>query len=244
MIKIDIAGLTKSYVKGGNKLQVLDDISISLEDNEFISVVGPSGCGKSTLLRILAGYIPSDSGSVNISGTISYMQQRGPLMPWRNIYRNVSLPLEIRGEKSNEYENRVYKLIREFGLQGFEKHMPHEISGGMAKRAALVRTYLEDSDTMLLDEPFASLDAITKKQMQQWLLDVWNSHKKSVIFVTHDIEEALFMSDKVYVLGDRPSRILECIKLKFKRPRNYDIVYSTEFINNKKHIEEILLHSI
>jgi NitT/TauT family transport system ATP-binding protein len=241
MTGIWIDNLYKSFEKDGEQLHVLSDISMSLEGNRFVSVVGPSGCGKSTLLRIIAGLVPADSGSVRIEGEVSYLQQNSPLMPWRDLYGNVALPLEIKYGKSKQNEDRVRSLIKEFGLEGFEKYLPGEISGGMAKRAALMRTYLEESDIMLLDEPFSSLDAITKKKLGSWLLEIWNNHKKGVVFVTHDIEEALFLSDKVYVMGENSTGIMDSLDVGFERPRDKDIIYSQEFIEMKKKIEKMLI---
>lgn len=244
MTGIWINNLYKSFEKDGEKLHVLSDISMSLEGNRFVSVVGPSGCGKSTLLRIIAGLLPADSGNLKIQGEISYLQQNSPLMPWRNLYRNVALPLEIKYGKSKQNEKRVRSLIKEFGLEGFEEYLPDEISGGMAKRAALMRTHLEESDIMLLDEPFSSLDAITKKKLGRWLLNIWNNHKKGVVFVTHDIEEALFLSDKVYVMGENSAGIIDSLEIEFERPRNNDIIYTQEFIQMKKRIEKMLISGI
>ncbi|MBN2558477.1 MAG: ABC transporter ATP-binding protein [Clostridia bacterium] len=241
MTGIIAEGIEKTFVKDEKPMKVLDGISLSLEGNEFVSVVGPSGCGKSTLLRILAGIIPADSGTIERTGGISYLQQSGSLMPWRNLYQNASLPLEIRTGKKTGFEDKVGMLIEEFGLAGFERHMPSEISGGMARRTALMRTYLEEKEIMLLDEPFSSLDTITRKQMQHWLLKVWNNHRKGVVFVTHDIEEALLLSDKVYILGNRPASVIESVRPDFIRPRDNDIVYSEKFIDMKKSIEKMLL---
>ncbi len=238
---IEIFGLNKSFFKDGQEIKVLQDISLSVEKNEFVSVVGPSGCGKSTLLRTIAGLIESESEKINIVGDTSYLQQKTLLMPWRNVYENASLPLEIETGKRIQDDKHVLNLISEFGLKGFEEHMPGELSGGMAKRVTILRSYLEDRDILLLDEPFSSLDAISRKQMQQWLLDVWREHKKTVVFVTHDIDEALYLSDKVYILSQRPATVTEELNPGFERPRAYDIVYSPDFINMKKNVEKLLL---
>lgn len=241
---IDISGLNKSFYKDGQEIKVLQDISLSVDKNEFVSLVGPSGCGKSTLLRIIAGLIKPDSGKMSTRGLVSYLHQSTLLMPWRNVYENIILPREIKSGKKISEDSDVMGLISEFGLGGFENHMPDELSGGMAKRVTILRSYLEDRDVLLLDEPFSSLDAISRKQMQQWLLGVWGGHKKTIIFVTHDIEEALFLSDKVYILSNRPAKITKSLLPGFKRPRSYDTVYSTEFINMKKNVEKSLLKNI
>ena len=238
---IEIFGLNKSFYKDGQEIKVLQDISLSVEKNEFVSVVGPSGCGKSTLLRTIAGIIESESERISIDGDTSYLQQKTLLMQWRNVYENARLPLELKSGKKILDDKHVLDLIKEFGLKGFEDHMPGELSGGMAKRVTILRSYLEDRDILLLDEPFSSLDAISRKQMQQWLLGIWREHKKTVVFVTHDIEEALYLSDKVYILSNRPATITNELEPSFSRPRSYDIVYSSEFINMKKNVEKSLL---
>jgi len=244
MNRIEISKLNKAFIKDGKRLKVLEDISLSVGENEFVSVVGPSGCGKSTLLRSIAGLISYDEGNVHISGGTSYLQQKTMLMPWRNVYDNVNLPLELKSGKKEQGNPIVLKLLEEFGLEGFENHMPGELSGGMAKRAALARSYLEDREILLLDEPFSSLDAISRRAMQKWLLDVWESHRKSVVFVTHDIDEALLLSDRIYVLSGRPATVSGEFAPGFGRPRDFDIAYTHEFMKKKKHIEKILLENI
>jgi NitT/TauT family transport system ATP-binding protein len=156
----------------------------------------------------------------------------------------VNLPLELASGKKTRDNGEVLALLKEFGLKGFENHMPWELSGGMAKRAALARTYLEGREILLLDEPFSSLDAINRKAMQKWLLDVWENHRKSVVFVTHEIDEALLLSDKVYVLSGRPATVSSELIPGFSRPRDFDIIYSPEFTEKKKQIEKILLENI
>ena len=241
---IEISGLNKSFYKDGQEMKVLNDISLSVSENEFVSVVGPSGCGKSTLLRIIAGLIESDSVKLNIKGNASYLHQQTLLMPWRNVYDNANLPCEIKTGKKIDENPKILELIDDFGLKGFENYMPWELSGGMAKRVTILRSYLEERNILLLDEPFSSLDAISRKNMQQWLLEVWNSHKKTVVFVTHDIEEALFLSDKIYILSNRPAQIIHEVTPGFGRPRSLDTVYAPEFIQMKKEIEKKLFEYI
>lgn len=241
MIELEAKNIFKEFDRDDGKLSVIDDVSLSLSKNEFVSLVGPSGCGKTTLLRIAAGLIESDKGSMEHTGEISYLQQSAPLMPWRNILSNVLLPLEISNSRKPEYTEELRELFSEFGLKGFEDSMPNEISGGMAKRAALLRTYIEDRDILLLDEPFSSLDAITRKSMARWLLEIWNKHKKSVLFVTHDIEEALLLSDRIYVMSRIPSKILGVFEMPWTRPRNPEDIYLPEYIKLRKHIEGLLI---
>jgi NitT/TauT family transport system ATP-binding protein len=244
MNRIEISKLNKSFIKEDREMKVIFDICMTVGDNEFVSVVGPSGCGKSTLLRTIAGIISHDAGEMQISGGTSYLQQKTMLMPWRNVYDNVNLPLELASGKKTRDNPEILALLKEFGLEGFENHMTWELSGGMAKRVALARTYLEGREILLLDEPFSSIDAINRKAMQKWLLDVWESHKKSVVFVTHEIDEALLLSDKVYVLSGRPATVSSELIPGFSRPRDFDVIYSPEFTEKKKQIEKILLENI
>lgn len=171
---------------------------------------------------------------------IGYMHQKDLLMPWRTVIDNVIIPLEIQGEKKSRAREKVKELLPVFGLEGFENAYPNELSGGMRQRAALLRTVLVDSDIMLLDEPFGALDAINRTAMQNWLLDIWSRFERSVMFITHDIEEAIFLSDRVYVLTQRPARVLQEIKIEFERPRTKEILVSQKFIEYKK----ILMNSL
>jgi len=241
MIKVRIEGIHKSFEKPEGKLEVLKDISIDVKENEFVTLLGPSGCGKSTLLRLVAGLSEADKGEIIVRGKISYLQQKSTLMPWRNILDNVLLPIEVRNKQKPEYTENLKELMKEFGLQGFEEALPSEISGGMTKRAALLRTYLEERDILLLDEPFSSLDAITRKTLGRWLLKTWNRHRKSVLFVTHDIEEALLLSDRIYIMGKLPSVILETVIPAAERPRDPDEIYAPAFVEQRKHIEKLLI---
>lgn len=241
MMGISIKNISKSFERPSGELEVLSDVSIEVDKNEFVSILGPSGCGKSTLLKIAAGLIKPDKGIIKCLKNLSYLQQNGPLMPWRNVLDNVLLPIEIRTGSKPKYNDEMKQIINEFGLAGFEDAMPDEISGGMAKRAAMLRTYLENKDILLLDEPFSSLDAITRKSMGKWLLEIWTKHKKSVLFVTHDIEEALLLSDRIYIMSHQPSTVEKTIIPVFGRPRISEIVYSREFINQRREIEEILI---
>lgn len=241
MIKIEAKNIYKTFERPDGKLKVLEDVSIILRENEFVSILGPSGCGKSTLLRAIAGLLEIDKGEINIDGEISYLRQNSSLMPWRNILDNVLLPIEIQTGKKPDYNDELRESFGEFGLADFENSMPVEISGGMIKRAALLRTYLEERDILLLDEPFSSLDAITRKAMGRWLLEVWNKHRKSVLFVTHDIEEALLLSDRIYIMDNLPSKILETVVPSIGRPRNPESVYEKQFIDQRKQIENLLI---
>lgn len=194
----------------------LDDISLSVSCSEFAVILGPSGCGKSTLLNIISGLINPDEGRIELggqdwtgrTGRISYMQQKDLLLPHKNILDNVSIPLVLKGMGKREASREARKHFSRFGLEGFEGHYPRQLSGGMRQRAALLRTYLFTSDIMLLDEPFAGLDAITRGHMQLWLKELCKTYQPSVLFVTHDIDEAILLADTIYVFSARPARVL------------------------------------
>ncbi len=247
-IKIEIKHLNKTFIRNKESLEVLKDINLILCENQFVSLLGPSGCGKSTILRILAGLEDSYSGDIKVcdkklsssSTQFCYMPQKDLLMPWRTVYRNIILPLEIDGRLDSTENLKLPKLIKEFGLEGFENFYPSEISGGMKQRAGLLRTFLMNSDIMLLDEPFGALDAITRMNMQEWLLSVLAEHKKSVLFITHDIDEAIFLSDRVYVLSDRPASIVSTVDIEFIRPRTKEMLSTQNFFNYKNLILKAL----
>ncbi|GAA0178724.1 ABC transporter ATP-binding protein [Clostridium sediminicola] len=240
--KILLKNLHKDFISNNDKLSVLKEINLFVDEGEFISIIGPSGCGKSTIFHILTGLQQEYKGRVEIGGEplqkikkkMSYMHQKDLLMPWRTLIGNVRLPLELQGYSKKEASNKVKELLPIFGLEGFENAYPKELSGGMRQRAALLRTVLIDSEIMLLDEPFGALDAINRSKMQEWLLDIWNQFKRTVMFITHDIEEAIYLSDRIYVLSERPAQIIEELNIEFSRPREKDIVVTPEFLKYKK----------
>lgn len=196
-------------------LHTLDDISLQIHDNEVVVVLGPSGCGKSTLLNIISGLLTPDRGEIEIdgwnwtgrTGRVSYMQQKDLLLDSCTILDNLSIPLMLKGIPRAEAKETVRSHFEDFGLEGFADYYPRQLSGGMRQRAALLRTYLFAQDILLLDEPFASLDAITRRKMHLWLLDLQKRCHSSILLVTHDIEEALLMADRVYIFSARPARI-------------------------------------
>ena len=222
----------------GSQLSVLDNLSFSVNKQEFVCVLGPSGSGKSTLLRILAGLIPSTSGEVLIDGKVvsgprsstGIVFQNSSLMPWRTVIENIRLPLEIKDQNSKDIQNLPASLSRLVGLEGFEDSFPAELSGGMAQRVSIARALVQDPDILILDEPFGSLDAITRERMGVELLRIWNARRKTVIMITHNIQEALFLADRVIVLSNRPAKIILDIKIDLPRPRTEEIRYSEEFI--------------
>ncbi len=189
---------------------------MQLDQDEFVVIIGPSGCGKSTLFNIIAGLIEPDQGTIWIdgqdwtgkTGRISYMQQKDLLLPSRNILDNVCIPLLLKGMSKKKAREEAVTYLQDFGLEGFANYYPQQLSGGMRQRAALLRTYLQASDILLLDEPFAALDAINRRNMQLWLKKLCQQYKSSVLFITHDIEEALLLADRIYIFSARPARIL------------------------------------
>ncbi len=244
MKKIEIKGVSKSFVN----LHTLDNISLILEENQFVTILGPSGSGKSSLFNIIAGLSIPDSGEVLIegedyigkTGRVSYMHQKDLLLPWKDILGNVCVPLILKGSLKGDAEEKALKYFHLFGLDGFEKNYPNQLSGGMRQRASLLRTYLFSNDIMLLDEPFGGLDAITKRKMQHWLLEVFKNLNASILFITHDIDEAIFLSDKVYVFSERPASIKAIFEVDIERPRDINTFTSKEFNQMKKEILDLL----
>lgn len=225
-------------------MPIIEDVSFYLDQNEFVTLIGPSGCGKSTIFNMIAGIVPVEEGKVFIDGRdctgevgqVSYMYQKDLLLPWKKVIDNTILPLIIKGESVREARKKVIPYLKLFGLEGFEYKYPFQLSGGMRQRAALLRTYMFSKDIVLLDEPFGGLDAITRSKMQSWLLEVIEKVKASVLFVTHDIEEAIYLSDRIYVLTERPARIKEEVSIHLPRPREREIVTTTQFNRIKRHI--------
>lgn len=212
----------------GEDVLVLDDFNLGIPSGQFVSIVGPSGCGKSTLLRVLSGLVPADMGTAHIDGLaieqsserIGFMFQRDTLLPWANVQENISIGLELARIPAAKTAERLEELISFLKLSGFEKHMPHQLSGGMRQRVSLGRLLAYDPDIFLMDEPFGALDSQTKTAMGRELLRIWGHHQRTVIFVTHDIEEAVTLSDRIIVLSPRPGRIRLDIKIALERPRD------------------------
>lgn len=242
--KLQIEGLSAFY----EDLPILKNLSLYLNAGEFVTIIGPSGCGKSTIFNHISGILKPVSGKIYIDGAehtgetgrVSYMYQKDLLFPWRQIIDNVSLPLVLKGTKKAEARREVASYFALFGLDGFEHKYPHQLSGGMRQRAAFMRTYMYKSDIILLDEPFGGLDAITKSKMQDWLLDILPKLKASVLFITHDIEEAIYLSDRIYVLTERPAQIKKEFIIDVPRPRNRDITTSDHFNEIKRAILHLL----
>ncbi|MEX6509030.1 ABC transporter ATP-binding protein [Jiella sp. M17.18] len=221
--------------------QALAPVDLVVEAGRFVSLIGPSGCGKSTIFNIVAGLQPPTTGRVLIDGEdatgqigrVGYMLQKDLLLPWRTVLDNVILGMEIQGMPTSEARDRARPYLARYGLGGFEDQYPRALSGGMRQRAALLRTLLLKNDVVLLDEPFGALDAQTKAQMQEWLLKIWADFNKTVIFVTHDIDEAIYLSDEICVMGIRPGRVVERLQTPLSRPRKRSVVVEPTFVDLK-----------
>ena len=230
---IEVAGLHHRYTGPDGAFPVLDGLDLSVDEGAFVSVVGPSGCGKSTLLRLLAGLEAPAQGRVQVFGRAAYMPQRDALLPWRRVLDNAVLGAEVRGVPVADARRDAEALIERFGLAGFERAWPSQLSGGMRQRLALLRTFLTPAEALLLDEPFGALDAITRRQFQQWLEQVWTADGRTVLFVTHDVEEALVLSDRVVVLSARPGRVVTTVDCPWPRPRPTDLVTRADVVARK-----------
>jgi NitT/TauT family transport system ATP-binding protein len=234
---LSVQHIDKEFATRGATIRVLDDVTFSVARGEFFVIVGPSGCGKSTLLRIIQGLEPPTDGVITLGGRPlsgpsadrGFVFQQDSLYPWRTVLQNVVLGLEIMGKKSNEATARAMSLIELVGLKGFEKHYPRELSGGMRQRVNLARALAIDPEMLLMDEPFAALDALTRETMQQELLRIAAAANKTVLFITHQIDEAVLLADRVLVMSARPGRVLETISIDLPRPRSLAVKRSQEF---------------
>ena len=240
--------ITQVFEKNGEPLVALQDVSLKVREGEFLTLVGPSGCGKSTLLKIIAGLLNPTSGRVYLGSAqvvepregIGLMFQTSTLFPWRNVIRNISLPLEITGTMEPDGEQRIAEVIELVRLQGFEHHYPRELSGGMQQRVALCRLLVSEPDLMLLDEPFGALDEFTREHLNSELARIAEHEHKTMVFVTHNIREAVFLSDRVAVMGTKPGRILDLVEVDLPRPRVPGSRRLAEFTETVNHIREVL----
>ena len=235
LLRAESISLTFSNGNGG--LHVLDSISLEVSPDEFVCIVGPSGCGKTSLLRILAGLLGPSSGQVVFSGErlarpqrrIGFVFQEANLMPWRTALSNICLPLELAGLARGDKLDRACSLIELMGLQGFEEMYPRDLSGGMAQRVAIGRALVHEPELLLLDEPFGSLDAMTRERMGEELLRIWKAQRGTLLMVTHSIPEAVLLADRVIVLSERPARVVLNLEIPIPRPRSIDLTYTEEF---------------
>jgi len=238
-----VRNLGKTFPGGNGGLEALDSATFSVARREFVCVLGPSGSGKSTLLRILAGLLEPSCGSFSFTGgrpKIGMVFQQSNLMPWRTTLANISLPLELEGVPQADQRERAQKMIDLVGLQGFESSWPRDLSGGMAQRVAIARALVHDPDILLLDEPFGSLDALTRERMWTELDRIWQLRQKTVLMVTHSISEALFLADRVLVLTQRPGRIKLDLEVDLPRPRLDEMRYTSHFGKLARQLKEAI----
>jgi NitT/TauT family transport system ATP-binding protein len=226
MIRLD--GVGQVFEGRGGQVQALDAIDLHVRENEFVTLIGRSGCGKSTLLRLIAGLLSPTYGGVEVAGEpvtrprrdVSFMFQRPALLPWRSVVSNVMLPVEISGSGKKAYRDRAHELLELVGLSGFERRLPHELSGGMQQRVSLCRSLIRSPKVMLMDEPFSALDALTRTELSEELQRIQMELATTIVFVTHSIEEAVLLSDRVVVLTPRPGRLREIVEIDIPRPRS------------------------
>jgi ABC-type nitrate/sulfonate/bicarbonate transport system ATPase subunit len=225
---IELRAVSKTFRDEAGVIHALDGVSFSARAGEFITIIGPSGSGKSTIFNVITGLVQPDEGEVFIdgkpvkrrAGLVGYMPQRDLLLPWRTVLNNVIVGPEIDGVPRDEARRRAREMLPLFGLEGFEDAYPAALSGGMRQRAALLRTFLHDRRVILLDEPFGALDALTRRELQRWLLGVWRQFKQTILFITHDVHEAVFLADRVIVLSPRPARVVSEFDITLPRPRD------------------------
>ena len=240
MSVLEVKGVSKSF----DGEEIIRDITLKLNEGEIVSLLGVSGGGKTTLFNLIAGLTTPDEGNIYLQGedvtgkpgNVSYMLQKDLLLPYRTILDNVALPLMIRGMKKSEAREKAAGYFEEFGLLGAEKKYPSEVSGGMKQRAALLRTYLFSEKVALLDEPFSALDMLTKASVHEWYLDVMEKIRLSTLFITHDIDEAILLSDRIYLLTGKPGTLTKEIVIKEPKPRKKDFNLSENFLQYKKEI--------
>jgi len=248
--RVQLDHIDATYVEDGVTLEALRDITFSVHDDEFVALVGPSGSGKSTLLDIISGLYAPVGGEITINGETlatpdrlgasSYMHQRDLLLPWRSALDNAALALEVHGVSRKEARRRALARFAEFGLEGFEDAWPAQLSGGMRQRVAFLRTVLAERPLLLLDEPFGALDALSRVVLQTWLLELWERERQAVLFVTHDVDEAVYMADRVIVLTARPGAITHIEQISLARPRAREMLTSETFHHHRVALLEAL----
>ena len=247
---LEARGIVATYREGGRRLTALYELSLTVDDGEFVALIGPSGSGKSTLLDIVAGLLPADAGEIRLAGRplpavarlgrSAYMRQRDLLLPWRSALENAALALEAAGVPRRHAVTAARARLPELGLEGFADAYPAQLSGGMRQRVAFLRTLLAERPLLLLDEPFGALDALTRAEMQLWLLDLWERERPGVLLVTHDVEEAVLLADRVVVLTSRPGRVAHVEPIALPRPRRLAMVTEPAFVVHKAAVLEAL----
>lgn len=246
--KLVIDRATKYYETKTGRVHALDNVSLDVADHEFVSLVGPSGCGKTTLLWSMSGLHDLTSGEIRLDGVpvdgpnpnIGMVFQDANLLPWRSIQKNLEFPFEISGKQADP--SRLQDLMERVGLGGFGSKMPRELSGGMQQRASIVRALSFDPSVLLMDEPFGALDAFTRDEMNMLVEEIWLETKKTIVFITHSIPEAVFLSDKVHVMSARPGRMAKTFKIDFPRPRSLEITQTREFFDVVNTIKDVIEH--
>ncbi len=250
---LSIKGLSKSYAnpQKHQSMEVLQTLDLEVETGSFVSLIGPSGCGKSTICNLVAGIEVPDAGEIFLDGeaiqgtlgNVGYMPQKDLLLPWRTLLENVLLGCEILHKDKRKAQAEAKEWLNQFGLSPFSEHYPHQLSGGMRQRGALLRTILFGKKTLLLDEPFGALDALTRREMQRWLLSIWNRTRHTVLLITHDIDEAILLSDRVVVLSQRPTRIIHEFDILFPHPRDPDeLLFSSVALDLKRQLLDLLIN--
>jgi ABC-type nitrate/sulfonate/bicarbonate transport system ATPase subunit len=241
--QVAVRGVSMTF----DEVEAVHDVNLEVGRGELVALVGPSGCGKSTLLHAIAGLLQPDEGEIwldgapapNRLGRVAMMPQRDALLPWRTVLDNAVIGLEVAGVDKREARERARALLPRFGLAGFGEHYPAALSGGMRQRAAFLRTVLAEREVLLLDEPFGALDALTRRSMQEWLLDLWDELGRSILLVTHDVEEALLLADRVIVVSPRPARVVAVERIAFSHPRSRALTLAPEFLAAKA---RLLIH--
>ena len=247
--KLLVLSVSKIFGSGRQRLDTLASIDLAVSGGEFVSVIGPSGCGKSTLFNIIAGVEEPTSGTIAIDGDFSiiragktgYMPQQPLLLPWRTVEENVMLGLDVRRVPRKKARYAAHELLKRFGLAEFAQNYPSTLSGGMRQRVALLRTVLFNNSFLLLDEPFGALDALTRLSCQMWLLDLWQELHSSVLFITHDVREAILLSDRVYILSARPARVLRVVDIDLPRPRHPEHLALAQAVQLEQELVSILM---
>ncbi len=246
--RIELRHVSKTFTGVDRAVPALEDVSFKVMPGEFVTIIGASGSGKSTLFNLCVGLLKPDEGEIlidgerpeNRAGMLGYMPQRDLLLPWRSVLNNVLIPLEIQGISQRESRQKAIEMLAHFGLETFENEYPSALSGGMRQRVALLRTWLTGRSTLCLDEPFGALDALTRKELQNWLLRVWQEFGRTVMFITHDVEEAVYLADRVIVLTARPGKIKRELKIDLPRPRRQRMTTAPEY---GKLVRELLAES-